>query len=77
MPFLELEPEPFRYPLLYPPDLYGGGVDALDGGGLLGGEESGIPSRHRTLRGSRAINRIAPGHRRPRVTVAWTQPVVP
>ena len=37
--FLELEPVPFRDGLLDPPDQDGGGVDALDVGGLVGGEQ--------------------------------------
>jgi hypothetical protein len=36
--FLELEPVPFRDALLDPPDQDGGGVDAFDVGGLVGGE---------------------------------------
>ena len=35
----QLEPEPFRDALLHPPDQHGGGVDALDDGGLVGGEQ--------------------------------------
>jgi hypothetical protein len=36
--FLQLQAEPFRDALLYPADEYGGGVDSLDGGRLVGGE---------------------------------------
>jgi hypothetical protein len=35
----ELEPVLFRDALLDPPDQYGGGVDAFDIGGLVGGEQ--------------------------------------
>ena len=35
---LQLEPVPFRDALLYPADQDGGGVDAFDVGGLVGGE---------------------------------------
>jgi hypothetical protein len=34
----ELEPVPFRYALLNAADKDGGGVDAFDIGGLVGGE---------------------------------------
>ena len=36
---LQLQPEPFGHALLHPPDQDGGGVDALDDGGLVGGEQ--------------------------------------
>ena len=36
---LQLEPEPFRDALLHPPDQDGGGIDAVDDGGLVGGEQ--------------------------------------
>ena len=36
---LELQPEPFRDALLDPADQDGGGVDAFDDGGLVGGEQ--------------------------------------
>jgi hypothetical protein len=36
--FFELEPEPFRYPLLDPPDQDGSGVNAFDVGGLVCGK---------------------------------------
>ena len=36
---LQLEPVPFRHALLNPPDQDRGGVDALDVGGLVGGEQ--------------------------------------
>jgi len=36
--FLQLEPVPFRDSLLDPAHQYGGGVDAFDVGGLVGGE---------------------------------------
>ena len=36
---LQLEPEPFRDALFHPPDQDGGGVDAVDAGGLVGGEQ--------------------------------------
>jgi hypothetical protein len=36
---LKLEPEPFRHPLFDPADKNGGGIDAGDLGGLIGGEQ--------------------------------------
>jgi hypothetical protein len=36
---LQLQPEPLGHALLHPADQDGGGVDALDDGGLVGGEQ--------------------------------------
>jgi hypothetical protein len=37
--FLDLQPEPFGHALLDAADQDGGGIDAFDGGGLVGGEQ--------------------------------------
>ena len=57
---LDLEPEPFRDALLDPPDQDGGGVDAFDVDGLVGGEQRD-PGVGQFLLQLERVERVPPG----------------